>query len=391
MSKILFIFERDMPTISIMREIYKNLAGYKEIQPDFQYLTDVTPFMVDSHDVIVLLRPNDVYSWKIAKSAHKAGHTVVTFCDDDLLNLPGNSPTIPWRKKGLLKALRQSDVIWSSSRWILQKYNSLTAGGRTALQNTVIQPSELEGVGFHESNSGIVKIVYAAAPSHVSLFERFITPVTSKLADEFGDRIQFTFISVHPNVEKVGCSYLNGMPLDEYRRYMREQQFDIGVAPLNNDDFSKCKYFNKFIEYTTQGTVGVYSNVEPYSYVVKDKVNGFLCDDTPESWYQALRTAINEKGLRKTCLENAVGFLRTNLSEKAVMDSVVKDIPEFLNADGSYEGCSGFGLVRLKYFLSKPFDWAYLVLYNLKKKGVGGLVKQIKSHFKEAKAYRRRK
>ena len=65
---------------------------------------------------------------------------------------------------------------------------------------------------------------------------------------EFGDKISFTFVGVRPNMDDIECEYVSGMPLMEYRKFMREQNFDIGLAPLYENDFSKCKYFNKFIE-----------------------------------------------------------------------------------------------------------------------------------------------
>ena len=250
MSKLLFVYERDMPTISITREMFAGLKDYPEIESDFKYLTDVTTQDIDNHDIIIFMRPEDVYSCAIARRARQAGHLVVTFCDDDLLNLPKSIPSIPWRKKGLRSTLSFSDVIWSSSKYLSDKYKDLTSGKRVVVGDTIVQPEELsEYKDKPEVNE--VRIVYAAGLSHASLFEKYIGPIIPKLKEDFGDSISFTFVSVHPQVDGVRCEYVSGMPLLEYRRYMKEQQFDIGVAPLPNDDFSKCKYFNKFLEYRT--------------------------------------------------------------------------------------------------------------------------------------------
>ena len=391
MSKLLFVFERDMPTVSILRDLYRNLKSYPEIKPDFAYLTDVTPSLIDSHDLVFFIRPMDVLSFRIASRARQAGHLVVTLCDDDLLNLPAGSPTIPWRKKGLQKALAQSDVIGSSSPNILKKYIDLTAGKRTALSDTIVKPEEFDGLDACLKKTDDVKIVYAAAPDHASLFEKYISPVTPRLGEEFGDKLSFTFVSVHPEVEGVNCNYVAGMPLMEYRKFIKEQQFDIGVAPLNNDDFSKCKYFNKFIEYTTQGIVGIYSNVEPYTYVVEDTKTGFFAADDPESWYNAIRTAVKQKELRRSCLSNAIEYLKKNHSERACMERLISGIPEILTADGPYERCGGFVFQKIEYYMSKPLDWLYLTCFFLRKTGVSGFFKRVKTHFIEAKAYKRRK
>jgi len=389
MSRLLFIFERDMPTISITREVFTHLKSFPEIKSDFMYMADVKPSDIDAHDVIILMRPDNGYGWKIAKQARNAGHVVVTFCDDDLLNLPKETPTIPWRKKGLIKTLAQSDVVWSPSRYILDKYSKLTASKRTAVIDTIVQSEELKDTDAPRAG-GNVSVVYAAAPSHTPLFEKFVSPIVPKLAAEFGNQLSFTFISAHPKVEGVKCEYLPGMSLLEYRRFMKERQFDIGVAPLHGDEFSKCKYFNKFLEYTTHGMVGVYSNTEPYTYVVENGVNGMLSNDNPEDWYRALSALIKDKQLREKCMANAVRFIRENHSEQACIKKMSEGIPEILEGEKEYKLCKSFGVQKYIYYLSRPLDWTYLLAFYLKQTGVKAVIARIKRHFIEAKAYNRR-
>ena len=388
MSKLLFVFERDMPTISITRDVFTHLTGYPQIVSDFMYLTDVKPSDIDSHDVIIFIRPNNTYSWKIAAQARKAGHVVISMCDDDLLNLPKGLPTIPWRKKGLVKMLANSDAVWSPSPYILDKYRELTAGKRTVLSDTIIRPEELEGVDS-DTDTDKVRIVYAAAASHAELFETYVGPVVPRLAQQFGDKIEFTFISVHPKLDGVKCNYLPGMPLLEFRKYMKEQKFDIGLAPLHRDEFSKCKYYNKFLEYTTQGVVGVYSKTEPYTYVVRDGENGFLADSSADSWYEALHKAIGDRVLRNACLANAVEYLADHHSETACMERMRQSVPEIFDEQGSYDFCRGFSVQKIKYYLRRPMDKCYLLFFYLKNTGINGVVNKTKRHFVEAKAYRR--
>ena len=82
------------------------------------------------------------------------------------------------------------------------------------------------------------------------------------------------------------------------------------------------------MEYTTQGIVGVYSNTEPYTYVVKNGINGILAENNPESWYEALSCLIEDQVLRTTCLANAIQDIRENHSEQACIDKICRGIPE---------------------------------------------------------------
>ncbi len=388
MSKLLFVYERDMPTVSITRNVFTSLKKYPEIEADFIYLTDVKNVDIDKHDVIIFIRPNNVYAWIIACEAREAGHIVVTFCDDDLLNLPSIDPTIPWRKKGLVKTLNHSDIIWSSSKYILNKYVGLTAGHRMAVIDTIVAPEEIENISEKDEKE-TVKIVYAAAPSHARLFEKYISPIVPRLAEKYGNRISFTLISAHPTVEGAKCNYLAGMPLLDYRKFMKENRFDIGVAPLLNDEFSKCKYFNKFIEYSTQGIMGIYSKTEPYTDVVIDGVNGLLAEDNSESWYRALDEAINDQTVRKRCVSNAIEYIRQNHSEEACIERMIAGIPEMKQVNSNYSNCKNFGLGKIYYHLSRPWDWGYLFFFYLFHTGFKALKKRIRTHFVEIKAYKR--
>lgn len=382
MSKLLFVFERDMPTVSITRNVFSNLKHFPEIQSNFMYLTDVTSKDIDDNDVIIFIRPMYQYAWRIAKRAREAGHTTVSFCDDDLLNLPRMIPTIPWRRKCLLNTLHYSDVIWSTSRYILQQYKELTGGKRTAYCDTIVSEDEFAGENVHNGAENRVRIVYAAAGSHASLFENNIKPIVTNLFEEFGDMISFTFVGVHPEMGNYPCEYIPSMPLMQYRKYMKESRFDIGLAPLNEDEFSKRKYFNKFIEYTTQGIMGIYTKTEPYTYVVKDGINGFLTENKPDKWFEAICKAVQNKDLRQKCVKNAVMYLREYHSEQAVFSRFLTDLPEAMNANHKYRRCKHFEVYKSLYYISRMFDWLYLTLFYLKNTGLKNVIARSIVHLK---------
>ena len=380
MSKLLFIFEGDMPTISITRDIFSHLKNHPEINTDFKYLTDVTKEDIDTHDVIVFMRPMYVYAWKIARAAKKAGHTIVTFCDDDLLHLPKSQPTIPWRKKAFLKTLKYSDIIWSCNRYILNEYCDLTSGKRIAYIDTILQKEELDGIDINDRNNNQVKIVYAAGSSHAELFEKYIKPIVPDLLQEFGEKISFTFVGVHPQMDGIPCEFVSGMPLLEYRQYMKDNCFDIGLAPLNDDEFSKRKYFNKFIEYTTQGIMGIYTNTEPYTYVVEQGINGLLVNNNPKDWFDALERAIKDKTFRKECISNAVKYLQENHTEDAVIGSLEQAIPEMAKIHKEYNKCASFGQHKMLYYLSRILDLGYMTMFYLHHRGIKDVAARTKVH-----------
>jgi len=74
--------------------------------------------------------------------------------------------------------------------------------------------------------------------------------------------------------------------------------FDIGLAPMLDDDFHRSKTNTKFREYGACGIAGIYSNVALYASFVKDGETGLLAENRPEAWYHAMVRLVNDPELR---------------------------------------------------------------------------------------------
>lgn len=395
MSRILFLYERNMPTVSIMREIYGKKNFEYEMVFTFKSIKAVRAEDIDKADVLIFIRPDNLLSSRIAKYAKNAGCFVVTMCDDDLLHLPIELPSIPWRKYGLIKTLEVSDVIMSSSKYICEKYRKYTFLNRIAVTNTSVSADEIREMFLNhntQEKDDLVKIVYAANPGHITLFNQYILPIMSELTDRYAGKISMTFVGVRPDLEKyekkIVIQYQTGMPLKEYREYMKREAFDIGLAPLNIDEFSKCKYFNKYLEYTLSGIVGVYTDTEPYTFAVKHRKNGYLTANNKESWLKTLTEVIEDSEKRKSCIENAKNDLKNNFTEKRVMEELVKNIPELQTYHAKRKKCKNFSMEKVGYCIVRWFDWLYLSLFYWKHGGTKRLIDKIKIHFRESSAYK---
>lgn len=387
MSNILFIYENDMPTVSIARNFWSGLSEKYGIFSRFVRLQHILSFDVDWCDVLFLIRPNNDYAWKIAKKARYIGKFIVTMCDDDLLNLPKEYPDLPWHRGGLIKALNYSDVLISSSRYLLDKMVEYTAGKRGVLIDTVVRPEEILKRSYNLQEH-IVKIVYAAGSQHEKLFEKFVLPALKQVAVQYSNRFSLSFVSVHPNcdgMEKlIPVSYVKGMPLNEYRRYMEEQKFDIGISPLECNEFSKCKYFNKYLEYTLSGIVGIYSNVEPYTDVVEDGYNGILAENTLESWKEKFILLLDNPSLRRLCSQNAQKHVAEKFSEEAVMKHILDELPEISQSkEKLYRKCSSLAVQRLWYRILRCLDYIYKLFFYLKSEGLKSVCRKAVSHIKQ--------
>ncbi len=94
---------------------------------------------------------------------------------------------------------------------------------------------------------------------------------------------------------------------DDYLVYAKEASklgLDIGIAPLIDSEFNRCKSQIKLLEYGALGIAGVYSRVAPYTSSVEEGVTGLLVD-TPAEWRSGLERLIREPALYRAIGEEA--------------------------------------------------------------------------------------
>ena len=172
--------------------------------------------------------------------------------------------------------------------------------------------------------------------------------------------------------------YIDNMPLDKYREYVRNEGFDVGIAPLSDSFYLNSKYFNKFIEYTLSGMAGIYSNCEPYTFVVKDRENGYLAENNSESWYQVIKTAIDDKDLRNKCIMGARITLEEDFSEEKISQKYQEEIPELTTFRSPVvKKMPHLLTIKIRYFLFLTVDRCILLAKYQKRLGTRGLLLKV--------------
>ena len=286
--------------------------------------------------------------------------------------------------------VKNADIVLSSSPYICEKYQKYTKRKRSTVQDSVVSVKDLQRIPKQYIGERYpIKLVYAAGVNRVDAFDQYIRPSIRKLDERYGDRISLTFVGVKPNLSQTGLrmkiNHQKGMLLEEYRNYMRNQKFDIGLAPLPEDSFSKCKYYNKYIEYTLIGATGIYSNCEPYTFVVSDGINGFLANNTFESWFDTICRAIEDINLRKSCIAEAQKHLREEFNAVAIKDKMLSDIPELIHPPKSNGSCGSLLAMRVVYRLFRVADIVYLTFFYLRRKGLSGVFERIRMRIADYK------
>jgi hypothetical protein len=85
---------------------------------------------------------------------------------------------------------------------------------------------------------------------------------------------------------------------DIFFRRFASAGFDIGMAPLPDDEFHRAKSDNKFREYAASGIAGIYSDVQVYRDCVTHGRTGLLVPSVPGAWLSAMTRLIEDDALR---------------------------------------------------------------------------------------------
>jgi len=102
-------------------------------------------------------------------------------------------------------------------------------------------------------------------------------------------------------------TYTPAGTLDEYFCFL--QKLDIGIAPLQDNLYNRCRSDVKFLEYASRGVVPVLSSLTPYENSVRDGENGFLYD-SPQHLLSILSILVCDTNLRERVSREAYTYVK---------------------------------------------------------------------------------
>lgn len=339
-------------------------------------------------DIFISVRGIGATSEKLVKIAKASGRFCIYFLDDDLADMPPEIPSADFAiklgaKKHIEETLRHCDVLWTVNAQIAEKYKVWCE--RTVVGRVPAQVVDFSTEKFCEER---VDVLYAGSTDHERMVREQLSPAVRRISEDYPGRFQFTFIGVNPGLGTLdNVRHLPFMDsYEKYRAFVRNGQFCLGLAPIKEGFFYRCKYYNKFIEYASMGIVGIYADQPPYTLVVRDQVNGFLCDTTPDAWYDAILEAASDRQRLEQCAEQAAEQLRSDFSAQAIGELLYSSIPELV----SYKAPEG----KVHWPMFMPLFSLYYerVRYNFQRYGLAAIgVLAFKAIRKIWKYFRRRK
>lgn len=303
----------------------------------------VTRKAVERADVVVMCHTIDPRHAHILDWIRELGRPLVYEIDDNLLRIPPEIPGLdylrdPVRRAALISCLRQADVVRVYSlelQRILAEFSGHVVMVSGPLDWSLMPfdstGSASRGRSRFGSSTGLntppVKIVYATGRVEDRIGQILIEPLRQVL-DAHPDA-ELTIwgprhdaLAHHPQVRL--------LPLvrdyDTFFARFAAEQFDIGLAPLPDDEFHRCKSNNKFREYAACGMAGVYSDMPVYKTCVADGQTGLLAANTASTWAKAISRLLDDPPLRQAIGQRARAYAAGHFNERATDDQWMAQI-----------------------------------------------------------------
>jgi len=288
----------------------------------------IWPERVEQADIVIIQRdfPRLPLCRQVLEQTHTHNKPLVFELDDWLFDLPLEHPD---RISGhyasallpMLQLAAEADLVIVSNAYLREQLEPINS-------EIVVLPNYLNDTIWsfnppHEKTDASPLVIgFMGGGSHRSDLA-MIAPVLRRVSNQFGDRVAFHFLGVSPPDALTQLPQVKSQPIETldyavFAAKFLQQRYDIALAPLLDSPFNRGKSAVKYLEYTTQGSVGIYSMVGPYEDVICDGETGLLANDQA-NWETQLCRLIEDAELRRQISEQAQVDVRQNwlLSEHA--------------------------------------------------------------------------
>ncbi len=278
-------------------------------------------------DLVVMTRYGQIDGPEILASFQSRGVPVIYHIDDNLLELSASLGAEIQKRHGEVADTRRMlmercDLIYASTPNLAEVLRKKFPSQRIFCG--IYAPYMGNSVRERRSVVGCSSIIgYMGSKGHQQDLESVI-PAIARLMDERTDlRFEvFGSISMPISLLRFGDRVVSHSVQKSYPEFLAELAnlgWSLGLAPLVDEPFNRCKAPTKYIEYSAAGipTIASYSPV--YGEVVPPEAGLLVADN---DWYGAISFWLDRPGLAKSALSLAQEYCAGEFS----LDNLAKQL-----------------------------------------------------------------
>lgn len=254
-------------------------------------LIDLT--MMGASDIVFLQKEVLPQAYPLIEEfIKKLNRKLVFDFDDAIFLLPPKRRSLLYKfryKNSIPRILTMSDYVIAGNEYL--KQYALRFNG-----NVEVIPTSIDTETYFvkkKENKDKINIGWIGSRSTMFYLERLRNVFTA-----LAKRHNICLTVIGPGNYRVDGVETVTRPWRQEREISDLQCFDIGVAPVNNDEWALGKCGCKVIQYMGIGIPAVASPVGINGEIINDGVNGFLAD-SDEEWMEKLSQLIENETLRQ--------------------------------------------------------------------------------------------
>ncbi len=279
-----------------------------------------TPEDIAWADTIVFQREVNIPMLGIIEMFQKLGKRIIFDIDDLLTEVPSfliSHESCENSKPFLEEAFRMADAVTVTTETLkneLLKYtNRIHVIPNCA--KTLYPPTK------HYDSTDPVNILIASSDS---VRVDFVYETLHKLVNN--KDINIKIIAIGPpgealESEKLTIEWHPNMTYDHFKAFLATLDNTVGVIPLDDSKFSSCKSAIKYLDYSLAGIPTISSDLLPYSGVINNGINGILCENESDSWYNSILELIISIDKRSSLAKSARMYVNENFSLRNSADA----------------------------------------------------------------------
>jgi len=170
---------------------------------------------------------------------------------------------------------------------------------------------------------------------------------------------------------------------DQFKHFLSTHENTIGIIPLDDSNFSRCKSPVKFLDYALAGIPSICSDVPPYSDIIIEGKTGILCKNEDDEWFNAIKRLVMDASSREFIANSARQFSERDYDIRHSADvwkEVIEKVSPYCNdavQSAKVARPPSRGVLSLCMQLMKP--QTYSSVYRVfKREGVKGILVRLR-------------
>jgi glycosyltransferase involved in cell wall biosynthesis len=277
-------------------------------------------------DIVFAVRPANAAMAALVIEAKRMKRIVMCHWDDDLLSIPKESSSYayfarPGVRSMTLATLLLADVVLSSSANLALHLRTVLDRNGKSQTPTLLLP--VPALNINTSPYHSTKLLntpthytvgYAGSADQSVILQKLIIPALETLWHQ-GQEIELQLMGPRLQIDQQWQRFVTTIPTTpNYEQWLNLRnglKWDAALAPLAEGQFNRCKFPNKYLEFSAAGIPCVFSDVEPFNTIISHKKNGLLVKNSIADWAAAIQ-ALHNPAVATTIASSALASVSQN-------------------------------------------------------------------------------